>query len=251
MDDTPTVQTTETSLEIINALKSLDGATLSQTARELDISKSTARTHLQTLRKHGYVVMDSDDIFRLSLEFLDTGERVRSRIPIYKSSIPIVDEIAEKTNEKSQIMVLENSRGYYIYRTKGQQGVSTRTGRQAELHCTSAGKAILAHTDRDDVREILDKRGLPKRTDQTITDRTEFMNRLDEVQERGIAFNDEERLRGLRAVGAPILDDDNNVLGAISLSGPTTRLRGERFREELPSLIMQSADVINIRTQYS
>ncbi|WP_049986342.1 IclR family transcriptional regulator [Halobellus rufus] len=251
MDEIPTVQTTETSLEIIRVLKTLGGATLSRVSRELEVSKSTARTHLQTLRKHQYVVMDDDGVFRLSLEFFDTGERVRSRIPIYEPAIPIVDELAEKTNEKAQIMVLENTAGYYIYRMKGRQGVSTRAGRQAELHCTSAGKAILAFTDRDRVREILDEHGLPERTDRTITDREAFIDTLDQIRERGFSVNDEERLRGLRAVGAPILDEDDTVLGAISLSGPTTHLRGDRFREELPELVMQSADVIHIRTEYS
>lgn len=250
-DDVQTVQTTETTFEIIQALKELEEATLSTVARELEMSKSTARTHLRTLHKHGYVVMDDDGAFQLSLEFFDTGERVRNNVSIYEPAIPIIDELAEKTNEKAQILVVENNTGYYIYRMKGRQAVNTRAGRRTELHCTSAGKAALAFMDDDRVKEILDENGLPRRTAQTITDREVFQEELDEIRDRGYAYNDEERLKGLRAIGAPILDEEDRVLGAISLSGPTTRLRGERFREELPELVMQSADVIHIRTQYS
>lgn len=250
-DDVHTVQTTETTFEIIEALKDLGAATLSTVARELEMSKSTARTHLRTLHKHDYVVMDDDGVFRLSLEFFDTGERVRNRFSIYEPAVPIIDELAEKTNEKAQIMIEENNTGYYIYRMKGRQGVNTRSGRRAELHCTSAGKAALAFMDRARVEEILDENGLPRHTERTITDREEFLEELDDIRERGFAFNDEERLKGLRAIGAPILDEDDSVLGAVSLSGPTTHIRGERFRDELPELVMQSADVIHIRTQYS
>lgn len=250
-DDVQTVQTTETTFDIIRTLKELGEGTLSTIARELEMSKSTVRTHLRTLDKHDYVVSDDEGRFRLSLEFFDTGERVRNNIALYEPAVPIVDELAEKTNEKAQIMIEENDMGYYVYRMKGRQGVNTRAGRRAELHCTSAGKAVLAFMDRDRVESILDEHGLPERTSKTITDRAEFFEALDEIRERGFAYNDEERLKGLRAIGAPILDADDDALGAISLSGPTTRLRGDRYREELPELVMQSADVIHIRTQYS
>lgn len=246
-----TVKTTETTFEIIQSLKDKSGATLSTIARELDMSKSTVRKHLQTLYKHEFVVHNDDGIFRLSLEFFDIGERALKTISIYEPAIPVVDEIAKETNEKAQLMVEENGMGYYIHRTKGHQGISTRDGRRVELHCTSAGKAALAFMDRDYVREIVDHHGLPQRTERTITDRSKFFDELDNIQEQGFATNDEERLKGLRAVGAPILDENEEVLGAISLSGPTIHLRGDRFREELPELVIQSADVIRIRSQYS
>lgn len=250
-DDIQPVQTTETTFEIIRTVKQEHGATLSTVARELDMSKSTVRNHLRTLHKHGYVVRDDEGVFRLSLEFFDIGERVRDDVSIYEPAIPIVNELAEETNEKAQVMVEENGVGYYIYRMKGREGVNTRDGRRTELHCTSAGKAALAFMDRDRVEDIIDERGLPKRTQRTVTDRVEFLETLDQIEERGFAYNDEERLKGLRAIGAPILDSDDELLGSISLSGPSTHLRGDRFRNELPEIVMQSADVIRIRTQYS
>lgn len=249
--DEQAVQTTETTFEIIQVLKDSKIATLSTIARELGMSKSTVRNHLLTLDKHGYVV-NTDDGFRLSLEFLDIGERVRGDLSIYEPAKEVIDELAEKTGEKSQLMVEQNGIGYYIYRSKGRQGVNTRAGRRTELHCTSAGKAALAFMDRTYVEQIIENRDLPRHTDNTITDREAFFEELDTIRERGYAFNDEERLRGLRAVGAPVLSqDEDEVLGSISLSGPTTRLRGERFMEELPKLVMQSADVVNIRAEYS
>lgn len=247
--DVQTIKTTETTFKIIGSLQDHQGAKLSDIAHELEISKSTVRNHLMTLRKHGYVVVDDNGIYRLSLEFFDLGERVRNEVSLYKSAIPVINNLAQKTNEKAQVMVEQGGVGYYIYREKGRQGVNTRDGRRAELHCTSAGKAILAFMDRETAEHIIDKHGLPARTDQTITDRDQFIETLDDIREQGFAFNNEERLNGLRAVGAPVLHD-NTLLGAISISGPTTRVRGERYREELPKLVKQSADVANIRTQY-
>lgn len=244
------VQTTETTFKIVQVLRDEQGMTLSAVARELGKAKSTVRNHLHTLHKHGYVVNDGGE-FQLSLEFLDLGERVRRHQAIYEPAQSVIDELAAETNEKAQLMVEENGIGYYIYRTKGRQGVNTRSGRRAELHCTSAGKAALAFMDQDKVEEILDDEGLPQRTSQTITDREALFEELETIRNRGYAYNDEERLRGLRAIGAPILTEDDELLGSVSLSGPSTHMRGSRFQEDLPELVVKSADVINIRTEYS
>jgi len=56
----------------------------------------------------------------------------------------------------------------------------------------------------------------------------------------------------MRAVGAPILSaDDGHVLGAISVSGPTTRMNGTWYHEEVPEMVAQSARIIGIRATYS
>lgn len=57
-------------------------------------------------------------------------------------------------------------------------------------------------------------------TQNTVTDRDVLFDELETTQERGIAFNDEELLRGQRAVSAPILDSKKRALGAISLFAP-------------------------------
>jgi DNA-binding IclR family transcriptional regulator len=42
---------------------------------------------------------------------------------------------------------------------------------------------------------------------------------------------------GMRTVSAPIILDDGQILGGISVSGPATRIEGERFRKEMPELV--------------
>lgn len=93
---------------------------------------------------------------------------------------------------------------------------------------------------------IIDRHGLPGRTDRTITDRERLYEELETVRERGFARNDGEEVRGIRAVGAPILTGDDSVLGAISISGPESRLQGDRFEEELPTRVMSAANVIEV-----
>uniref|UniRef100_UPI003EBCF134 IclR family transcriptional regulator domain-containing protein n=1 Tax=Halarchaeum sp. P4 TaxID=3421639 RepID=UPI003EBCF134 len=85
----------------------------------------------------------------------------------------------------------------------------------------------------------------------TITDEEELFAELERTRERGYAIDDEERLRGLRCVAAPILSNEDRVLGAVSIAGPTNRLQGELFEEELPERLLETVNVIELNVTYS
>lgn len=91
--------------------------------------------------------------------------------------------------------------------------------------------------------EIVDRYGLIELTENTITDPQRLYQELQQVREKGYAFNDEEEMQGIRAVGAPI-KQYNEVVAAVSVSAPSSRLQGETYREEMPDRMMQAANVI-------
>ena len=98
---------------------------------------------------------------------------------------------------------------------------------------------------------MVDRHGLPALTESTITDREELAAELDQIRETGIAFDDEERLDGLRSVAGAVTDADGEVLGAVSVAGPTSRLREARFREELPDAVRSAVNVVDLHLTYS
>ena len=113
------------------------------------------------------------------------------------------------------------------------------------------GKAILAHTPESRVEEILDRHGMPAITSNTVTERDALYEQFEAIRESGIAFDDEERVKGLRTVAAPILTHDEEVLGAISVAAPTSRMKDERFREQIPELVKNAANVVELNIRYS
>jgi DNA-binding IclR family transcriptional regulator len=119
------------------------------------------------------------------------------------------------------------------------------------LHCTSLGKAILAYLPEERVDEIVDRWGLPARTADTITTREELDAELERIRERGYAQDNGERLSGLRCVAAPITDTDGVAIGAVSVAGPTSRMKGERFESEIPERVQSVANVTEINLTYS
>lgn len=250
-DDGPrTLKTVSTAARVIDTVRDHDEIGASALADELDISKSTAHIHLTTLEQNGFLVQ-TESGYRLAFKFTVLGEYVRSRSPLYRYGKPEVDDLAEETNQYTHIVTEENGTGVNLYQVKGDTSIegeyqTEKIQRRDHLHYTAAGKAILAALPRERVEEIVDSHGLPAQTENTITDRETLFDELDRVQERGFAYNDEEEIDGFRAIGAPIRDTDDQVLGSLSISGPTSIMRGERYRENLPERVTRSANVIEV-----
>lgn len=152
----------------------------------------------------------------------------------------------------ANLLVEEHGRGVFLYRAKGADAVhmDTHAGKRVPLHTTGFGKSILAHLPAKRVETILDRHGLPSVTSGTITDRAALYEELETVRERGYAYDDEERLEGLRCVAAPIVVNET-VLGAVSVSGPKSRMQRDWYTDELPSLVMSAANVIEINSTYA
>lgn len=248
-----TLATTENSLAVIHKLKEMDGARVTELADELDTAPSTAHSHLATLEEAEYVVKDGD-IYRLGLRFLELGEYVRHLDDYYFSlAKPKVDQLAEETGGRAHFIVEEHGRGIYVYSNSGEHGVVTyaRDGRRLSLHRAAAGKAILAYLPIERVHEIIDEQGLEGRTANTITDRDELLEELEEIRGRdGIGFNMEEQILGIRAVGAPVRTSEGAVIGGLSVSGPTHRLKGDRLYEGLPDIVLGTANELELEIQY-
>lgn len=222
------VRASVTSFEILEQLREMDGAGLSELATTLDTSKSTVHRHLTTLQELEYVVRSGDE-FHLSHSFLRLAESARRREPSYELVREKVAELAYTTDERAQFVVAEFGRGVCLFRASGDQAVDTspKVGSRMPIHATAAGKSLLAFDDDLSVKDLAEQDRLPLVTDHTITDPDDLRREIESVRDQGYAVNREEQINGLTAFGAPIRRRDGTVLGAISISGPADRFAAE------------------------
>lgn len=110
-----------------------------------------------------------------------------------------------------------------------------RVGSRAPLHLTSLGKLFLAEDAASQVEDYATRTGLPGNTEHSLTRLTHLNKALREVQQAGIAFDNEEAELGLRCVAAPVRDDQGKLVAAISVSSPTERF-GENEAIWVPAL---------------
>lgn len=235
---------------IIRELQQLNRAGVTELANRLDYSKSTIYNHLQTLEDEGLVVKD-DSQYRLGLQFLDIASHVRDQFPNYEIISTELDNLAEETSEVAQFAIEEHGQVSYLYKATGSNGVETASsvGTQQPIHSTALGKVILADMSEDRTREIIEQKGLPPKTEQTITDPDELFEELAEIRERGYAVDTEENIKGLRCIAAPVLAD-NEPVGAVSVSGPSSRFNNEFFTDRLPTMVTSTANVIELNSKF-
>jgi len=238
-------------LEVIELLEELDGATIAELTDELEWPKSTVYSYVRTLEENEYIVNENGSYY-LGFQFLNLGGYVQNRKEVYSIIEPKVTKLAEKTEERVQFVIEEYGNAVYVQITEGDGAVSTggRTGqRRPMLHATAAGKSILAHIPDGRVQNIIDKRGLPEFTVNTITDEDVLYEELLEIRDREFAINNEERITGMRAVGAPINHPVDGTIGAISIAGPAHRIQGDVV-STLSDQVMATQNEIELDIQY-
>ena len=250
-DSNRSLKTIERMVEIISLIQHLDGARVSEIAEHLNLSPGTVHAYLSTLLQTRFLVQEGDE-YHIGLRFLSVGGYASNRVENYRFIKRKVSELAEMTDERVQFVAEEHGRGIHIYLDVSESAVQTdaRIGKEVSLHASAAGKSLLAHLEEPRVDEIVDRWGLPAVTENTITDREELDTELEKIRGRGYSFNNSESIEHLRAVGVPVLRPDRSVLGALSVSGPAERIRGDQFKEEIPRQLLGVANEIELKIKY-
>lgn len=246
------VGASKTLFDVLESVKDNDGVTVTEVASELEYATSTVHRHLKTLESLGYIVEKTDG-YHLGLRFLDLGQQARYSCPGYELAQEMVAELAAETKERAQFLVEEHGEAVYLCRSVGERAVHTDSGigSRIPLHATAGGKAILASLPRERVYNITKNSVFDPITDETITDSDTLFEELEQIRNRGYSFNRQENLSGLHAVGVPVHGSDDEVIGALSVSGPSHRLKGELFQDELPDLLLGAANELELNIAYS
>lgn len=246
------IRSSAKTLRVLEALRELDGARVTELADYLNMNKGTVHHHLSTLRELKYVTKEGPT-YELALRLFELGEYTRRQTDVYNVAKPEVDKLADEVGEMANLMIEDHGMGVYLYIARGENAVNldTKIGTRQYLHTSALGKAILVNMPQEKFEYVLDEYGLPAETPNTVTDRTALEKELDEIRERGVAFDGEERAEGIRCVAAPITDKTGELIGAVSVSGPSSRLKNEWFRKDVPELVQDTATVIGINVSYS
>lgn len=249
---TKLVDSVVTALSVLETLKTADGMRLTELAEEMSIAKSTAHRYLSTLENEEYITRKGDE-YHVGLRFLSLGEHGRNRQPGYELVKPKISQIAEKTGERAQFIVAEHGKAVYLYQDLGEQAVSINLdiGERIPLHAISNGKAIMAEWSDEHIEQYIETYGLTKLTSASISTRKRLFEELETIREQGYSINREEFVNEINSVGVSVVDQDENVLGAISVSGPTHRMRGERLNTKLPELLMGTRHELELNLKYN
>jgi DNA-binding IclR family transcriptional regulator len=247
------IQSVRKAFAILEQLATGDSAGPSELSRSLDISRGTVHAYLRTLEELGAVTQTPDG-YRLGLEHLRYGGYVRDTLyrDVFTTAKPEIDELTAKTGEKAQISVVEDTNCYILYQAHSDRAVRTdsHTGVAQPLHATASGKAYLSQLDDEELEQTLAAIEMDSMTDRTITDRQELVEEIDRIRSEGVAFDNGERVDGIRCLAAPVETDDGEPIGAISVSLPEYRWNTVDVDAELRPVVENTARVIGLNITY-
>ncbi|MFC6724249.1 IclR family transcriptional regulator [Halobium palmae] len=241
------IQSVDTAFRILREIGNEGEITVSELADRVDLTPGTVHTHLHTLRRNGFVEK-AEKRYKLGMEFIPFSERVRNQTALYHAGKEEVDKLAHKYDAVAHLVTEYDGKVLILHETFGKEAVGKqihtdkRNQPRTHMHCTAAGKAILAHLPEGEVTKIVEEGELLAYTSHTITDRDELYEELSRIRSQRYAVNNEEVVHGNRGIGAPVLNEDEEVLGAISISGPASSWRDEQFEDELIQSVIRSAN---------
>jgi IclR family acetate operon transcriptional repressor len=226
-EDRYRVQSVERAFVLLEALAEAgpEGMTLSDLARLLGVSKSSAYAILQTLLAGGFVADSGSGMsrrYRLGMALARLGDVVVSQIALRDVAMAVMRDLTRETGLTSRVAVLDEPYAVVIARVDAPHSTvrfTANLGKREHLHCSAVGKAMLAALPDAAVHEILAAAGLPEKTAHTITEAAALHADLESVTHRGYAIDDEEDNEGVFCVGSAIFDHSTHCVGAVSVTG--------------------------------
>ncbi len=221
---------------------------VSDLARRLGWTKSTVHRFASTLTRIGYLEQDAKTgRYRLGLRLFELGNSAIRARELRHQAVPILEALMQATQETVHLAVLDEARMevVYVHKVEPPQAIRlyTEIGAHHPAYCAATGKAILAFLPEARRARLLQGATLRPATPRTIVDPDVLVTHLAEIRQRGYAVDDEEYREGVRGVAAPVFDHTGQVVAAVNVGGPASRLTPERITMLAP-LVQQAASEI-------
>jgi len=218
---------------------------ISELSRRLGVAKSTVHRLVTTLVSEGMLEQNPDnDKYRLGIALFGLGALVRRRMDVSNEARPYLFALREMTNETVHLAILDGTEIMYVYNLESTHAIRMRSdiGVRKPAYCTAEGLAMLAFQPDDIVDQVV-RNGLRARTSQTITDADRLVKALDAIRQRGCAIEDEDSEIGMRCLAAPIRNDTGDVVAAVGVAGPVSRLSKKAVASFIPHVIDTAASI--------
>ena len=215
-------------------------------ARQVELHPSTVGRLLVTLTSLGILNQNKDtQKYRMGSKVLRWGAVYMSNIDLRTESRPYMEELHKLTKETIHLDIPDGATRICIERIESPQSLRwvPRIGERKPYYASAGGKVMLAFFSPTQRSEILQSESLEQLTAKTTTNPKVLKQEFDLIRERGFSISEGERVEGVSCVAAPIFDGSQKIIGAITISGPTTRFSAKKIQEYAQLLIQATRKI--------
>lgn len=232
----------ERALDVIEALIKVGPASLATIAEEAGCTRPAAFRILRTLRARGYALQDgARGLWRLGARWSGVAGSADRQQALAHAAQPHLAALATQCGENAYLHVRTGleAESIALHRADPSIHVYHEVGTRLPLHA-GPGRLLLAHAPARIQAQLLAQR-LPRYTTTTRTDLSGIMADLQRIRVRGWLITAEEVHPGAIALAAPVRDASGDVVAALTIVAPRTRMSPRRPRSLLPSLLREAA----------
>lgn len=227
----------ERSLTVLEMIIQSDiGPTHAELGIALRIPKSTLSQILRELQRTGYVGCH-DRHYLPGVRLLSLAHRAALAAEMRSAVRAWMDTLAADSGETVILGILAGTHVTYIDEAPGPHPVRyvAPLGQPRPLHATALGKVLLAFAGRS-AREFAP---LDSYTKRTLTDPDAVDKELGKIRRDGYAISIGEAVDGVGAIAAPLFNSSNELVAAMSVTGPSRRIQDAK--ERVPPLLLETA----------
>jgi len=208
--------------------------TVSQISKRLGFSQSKTYRLIRTLVKYGLLQeYNRTAQYSLGLSALRLGLLAQQQFNIAAIAHPSMKELSKITKETVVLTAVNGTKGIVLDRVESEEPIRYslfQPGASIPLHAGASSQILMAYLPEEEWNRIIEKEGLKRYTPNTITKPGQLKAHLKEIRRRGYAFSDQEVDKDVRAIAAPILNGLGELLGGLSIAGPSYRMNKKRVK---------------------
>ncbi len=232
----------EGALALLGALARIGPASLAALAAEANCTRTRAFRLLRTLEAGGYALQDgARGTWRLGAGWWLLGRAAAGQRALQVAALPHLARLSEATGENTYLLVRDGGECEValLHQSSPLLRAYAREGQRRPLHA-GAGRLLLAYAPAALRAQLLASR-LPRYTEATRTEPAIIAAELERVRERGWLITHGEELPGLVSLSAPVHGLRGEVVAALAILAPETRMRSPRPRSLVPDVVAAAA----------
>lgn len=187
--------------------------------RELELTKSSVFSQLNTLEQLGLVRKEVGDTYSLGPSLGILGGVYFSQFKMLETFHREAKPVAARIHETLQLGILDGTDVLYLAKEETAfPYVVSNPGTRYPAQVTGLGKVQLAQLDYDALLHLYEGVDLVASTPHSITNLDALWEDLEEIRERGYALDREEAVLGFCCVAAPIYNHTGLIIAGTSVT---------------------------------
>jgi len=225
------IQSIEVGVPLLRAITNAVGPmTLTALASAVGMPASKAHKYLVSFIRAGMVSQcASSGLYDFGPFASELGFRVLSRIDVVDLAQDALEELRDRLDLSTSLAIWGNPGAIVVRRAESRQTTAlwTQLGATLPLLTSASGRIFAAYLERSMTRELIQaelrlKNGPASSAGLYSMEKVDAM--LEEIRKDGVASVVGLLHVGVTSLGAPVMDHNNHVVGALALVGPAGKI---------------------------